>query len=715
MADWKNNNDEEKYVGAPYNFVPFYNDVVGVEETSMGVHDVISDRLLTGEISYRLKAETPVFIGDGHKDIDGRSNEHFFRNEKGEMAIPGSSIRGLIRSNAQILGLSGFDQDIDDYHLMFREVAGGVDRKRYGDILGNKPLPVSGGKQISILKNVRAGYLVKEGSEYRIYKTEVDTIKETLGEMNYYVLSERKISEDTNYKDFPYFREHPERAQNVLEKGFRKEVRKGRVHYKGVPNKKYKPGYTPVSYSFKDLKNVTRVGAPGVFENDGVLMGTGFMNEKKVQYIIPKIDRNKEYIEISEKDIKAFEIDFNKRVNALKSFGDPQFFNLPKEGEEKPVFYIERPQNEHGTFGESNSRLYFGFTPRLRLFYDYTIKDGYHQKVQKFDYAMSLFGMARKECSYKSKTSFSDAVVCSNSIEMKEQKVILAEPKPTSYMDYLQQDDQKNTYNSEEFELRGVKQYWLRKEPISGVNTAQSEKVYSSLRPLDKGVCFAGKVRFENLTEAELGLLLWSIRLNKNSWMNIGKAKAYGYGAISVKELTVFCRNNAKAYDLGGTLDFFPFETMDVDELIQVYKDEINANIPNHNIDILPQIKTFFAMKNAEDMPENDKIAYMSIDKDKKEYQDRKKALPKVEDILEKEKGAKLTPTAEGTHMAVVIGYEGKKIKFKTKESMKYPKITIDDIVPQMPELTKKNMKEKFPLNRECKLRFKEGKWSILL
>lgn len=713
MADQNNKENKygEKYVGAPYNFVPFYNDVVGVDEAAMGMHGVISDELLTGEISYQLEAETPIFIGDGHKNRDGSSDEHFFRNEKGELAIPGSSVRGLIRNNAQILGLSGFDQDIDDYHLMYREVASGVDKKRYAKILENEPIPVSGKKSISILKNVRAGYIVKEGSKYRIYQTEVDKINGKLGKMNYYVLSERKVSEDLKY--YPYFKEHKERAQNNLEKGFKREVINRRVHYIGDDNKQYKPGYAPISYSIKNEKDVVQVGDPGVFEKEGILMGTGFMKEKKVQYIIPKIDKSKEYITISNSDIKAFEIDFNKRMNALKGFGDPQFFNLPKEGEVKPVFYIELSKNMHEENEESSSRLYFGFTPRLRLFYDYTIKDGYHQNVQEFDYAMSLFGMTREQCSYKSKTSFSDAVVCSDSVETKEKKVILAEPKPTSYMDYLQQGDTLTTYNSDQFELRGIKQYWLRDKTISGENTGKNEKVCSSIRSLDKGVCFAGKVRFENLTKAELGLLLWSIRLKKSSRMNMGKGKAYGFGAVSVKELTVSCRNNTKAYNLNGFLDLSPFESFDVEELIQAYKDEMNAHIPNGNIDRLPHIQTFFNMKNAEYMPEEEKIRYMSLAK--KEYQSRQKALPQVDEILKTAKRVNVAPIAEGTHKAVVNGYQGKMIKFKTKDTEKYLKINIDDIIPMMPDLTKKNMKEKFPLNFECSLKFNDGKWSYVL
>ena len=45
----KNNNKKQntnnKYVGAPYNFVPFYNDVVGVDEDNLKVHDKIRDNL----------------------------------------------------------------------------------------------------------------------------------------------------------------------------------------------------------------------------------------------------------------------------------------------------------------------------------------------------------------------------------------------------------------------------------------------------------------------------------------------------------------------------------------------------------------------------------------------------------------------------------------------------------------------------------------------
>ena len=191
----KNNNKKQntnnKYVGAPYNFVPFYNDVVGVDEDNLKVHDKIRDNLISGEISYTVKAETPIFISDGNKD-----NPNFVKNERGEYIIPGSTMRGLIRNNVQILGLSSFDDDINDYNLMYRDVTGGIDKENYKELLGAKQISIGNGKKISILSNVKAGYIGKKAGKYIIYKTKVDKIKKEYQEMNYYALSERNINEN---------------------------------------------------------------------------------------------------------------------------------------------------------------------------------------------------------------------------------------------------------------------------------------------------------------------------------------------------------------------------------------------------------------------------------------------------------------------------------------------------------------------------------------
>jgi len=108
---------------SPYNFVPFSNRVYEYKETELVKHDIISEDVFTGEITYEVKAETPICVDDG--------TGNFHKTADGKYSIPGSTMRGLIRNNVQILGLSSYYEDIDDYALMYRNVANGMERKRY--------------------------------------------------------------------------------------------------------------------------------------------------------------------------------------------------------------------------------------------------------------------------------------------------------------------------------------------------------------------------------------------------------------------------------------------------------------------------------------------------------------------------------------------------------------------------------------------------------
>lgn len=614
-------NNYQSYVGAPYNFVSFSNDVYEYQPEQMVSHGELSVERFTGEIEYELTAKTPIMVDDG--------SSHFHKNEYGKYSIPGSTMRGLIRSHAQILGLSGMADDIDDYALMYRNVANGKEKDRYNTVLGSKTLP---DEKISVLVNVKAGYIAKEGGKYVIYQTEVDSIKPSYKEMNYYILSERKIVD--NYLsakknqgtfDYSFFVQNGKSIlQHELYKQFDREVIKGRVHYKGKINVDYEPYYKEISYELAGVKNVVAVGKPGMYSKEGYAVSSGRMNEKKAVYIIPKIDYTKERIVIPDADVRAFQIDIEKRKNTLKTFGGRKHFDLPDKGEMKPVFYIFL-----------DGRLYFGFTPRLRLFYDYTIKEGLNEnhKEVMLDYAKALFGYSNKTSGYKSRVSFSDAVLEEPKTEQQEVHLVLGEPKPTSYSDYVKPDEKgmAMTYNQKGFQLRGVKQYWLHKQVVPATEV-KNIKVASAMHPLPEGSVFCGKVRFKNLTADELGLLLWSLRLKDESWVNVGKAKAYGYGNAQLKIKAVRRVNTELAYKNGDALCLNPMEQVSVEELIQCYKDTINQSLNGRNIEQLPHIKEFFTMKDATVMPKEADIRYMNLNTDYRNRRD--KVLPKIEDLV---------------------------------------------------------------------------------
>lgn len=634
MADWKQQLEQIKqenhlemssgtYVGAPYNFVPFYDKVYTYPNEKLTKHNAMEESLITGEITYEVTARTPIMIDDG--------TEHFFRDAKGNYAIPGSTMRGLIRNNVQVLGLCSYEDDIDDYALMYRNVAYGAEKKQYNHILGSKQLRINDGKKsysVGVLLNVHAGYVANEGGSYVIYQTAVDSIKKELEGMNYYVLSERKIVNDylknRNRFSYGFFRKD---GKNILQHEFEEfrhsKDKNGRDHYKGEKNEEYQPYYKPVSYEVAHEKDIVAVGNPGEYKNEGYAVSTGEMNEKKAVYIVPRIDRSKERIAIPEEDVRAFRIDLKKKENTLKRFGGKEYFDLPKEGKMRPVFYIRL-----------DGRLYFGFTPRLRLFYAHTVKEGLRQKGRagSIDYAKAMFGFSTPEKSYKSKLSFSDAVLTKEVGKGKGQKLILAEPKPTSYLDYLKQNAKNPvTYNTDNFELRGVKQYWLHNGTVPAVNP-KNEKAASTISPLDAGTKFRGKIRFQNLTEDELGLLLWAVRLKEGSQMNVGKAKSYGYGRIAVEIKEARKLDMQKAYRSEETLCLDPFCDIAVDEAIACYKKEIGRYLGNRSIDELLHIRNFFSMKDSHNIPDDKQTRYMSLDA--REYQSRKEPLPAINSIV---------------------------------------------------------------------------------
>lgn len=622
-------------------------------EGKLTAHSDMRDELATGEISYEITTVTPLFVDDG--------NGEFNRNSRGEYAIPGSTIRGLVRNNVQILGLSAFGDDIDDYALMYRNVAAGLQMDRYNkEILGADTVPLETGaknKQVSVLKNVKAGYIRNVNGKYYIYRTEVDRIQDEFGEMNYYPLSERKIIEeylglqDKGKFSYSFFYHN---GKNILQNEFRPFTKKGKrdyrtnqeiVQYEGTENRNYVPYSLPVSYELKNLRHVTAVGAPGKYKKEGYAVSSGKMRMKKILYIIPRIDESKEPIQIPEKDLEAFRIDYKKRENKLVDkdrANKTGFFNLPANGETKPVFYI--------CLG---GRLYFGFTPRLRLFYDHTIREGLKPVHRKgtLDYARAMFGYAEDDSSlegqqgngpksYRTKLSFSDAVLVTEEKDILcgKSKIILGEPKPTSCLEYVkpQKDGKPDTYNGNSFELRGVKQYWLHRETIPHEVDPKQVKVASDLHPIKAGVKFRGKVRFRNLTRDELGLLLWSIRLNQGCRMNVGKAKPYGYGQIQVDILEAREMERNLAYK-SDVLSLDPFRPVEVENSIRFYKDTVNAFLGTRSIDEMPHIKEFFAMKDAAMIPDNAETRYMKLktDSNRNEYQDQLKYKLPLKPVLE--------------------------------------------------------------------------------
>lgn len=612
------------YVGAPYNFIELNKKVNKKNKEDLPSHGQIDPEKKSGVIEYEIEAKTPIMIDDG--------NGNFYRNVYGKAAIPGSSVRGLVRSNMQILSFSSVADDIQNGKFMFRNVANGKEKEYYNEVLGNKTIQYNLSKekkgQFSVLSNVCAGYIRNDGNKFVIVPTKVDTLDKNSGSMNYYVVSERKIIEN-NDKNFYFLLEHdPYILQNTRTEFKQIIDKKNRVHYKGISNDNYHPYYMKISYEISGVKNVSGIDEWGKLSHNGYLVSTGQMSEKKAIYVIPEMDESKGVIPIPPSDIDDFKRDYEGRKNqveAMEEEGNKGYFNLPVPGEIKPVFYIQ--------YG---GKLYFGFTPRLRLFYDKEIYEGLSksQKNTTMDYCKAIFGYSDQRGSYKTRVSFLDAEIDEEKEGSKAVKLVLASPKPTSYLDYLTSADHKAVSYNDDFELRGVKQYWLKTSAIEG-QAVKNDNTASSFRPLKEGAVFKGTVQFENLSDEELGMLLWSLVLKENSNQNIGKAKAYGYGRISVKVTGLKILKYDEMYQ-SAVLSLNPYDSDSPDAYIESAKKAMTTFL-GHEVMEDARIKHFFMMKDATRILDNDQTRYMSIEK--KEYQKRvhdSVMLPSVKDFSNK-------------------------------------------------------------------------------
>ncbi|WP_394793794.1 TIGR03986 family CRISPR-associated RAMP protein [Armatimonas sp.] len=117
--------------------------------------------------------------------------------------------------------------------------------------------------------------------------------------------------------------------------------------------------------------------------------------------------------------------------------------------------------------------------------------------------------------------------------------VLLAGPKPTAIQTYLIQRDGENLrhWDSQDACLRGHKRYWhrstqaalgeLQPGPKPAGNTQRTD-----IRPVKPQTKFLGRIRFENLTDLELGALLYTIKLWPDAAHKFGMGKNLGLGSL---------------------------------------------------------------------------------------------------------------------------------------------------------------------------------------
>lgn len=560
---------------APYNFIPLAEKIVTSKETLK--HDKFEG--LTGFIDCQLETCSPTYIRSiytevqyskfGRVNIENLSNEDkealkneiagFFSTKKIQIGnrlvpvIPGSSIRGMIRSVVEIVGYGRIRWVADSPTFTFRAVAAAKDdplRQPYVDALG----PFG--------RHVRAGFLVKNGD---LWKIKPASTPEEMGwpERNAYLkVKENQIGSDA--------------IENYI-----------RIN---SPN--YRPQVHRVSFNIRfgtgvrgRYVSVNQISSDrGEYPYKGTLVCSGNMLEtapkgqkspRKNHALIIELENSNGLLDIDDQAIKDYKKGMTTfQENELTDWGGKEAPGCLADN--APVFYV----------AEGNKVIYFGHSPNFRiparLFTQNrasTPQDFIgpnHSSVRDPDLAEAIFGWTEDKDwgptgQFAGKVYFSDAqfIEAKNGLWLNEKPIILhtlASPKPTTFQHYLVQDKSQGHNPDDkvslahygtpknETEIRGHKLYWHKGDTPDIEATTKEREHESQLTkviPLKPGVKFSFRINFENLRDEELGALLWALTLpgnpNETYRHKLGMGKPLGMGAVAIKT-NLFIGDRKKRY-----------------------------------------------------------------------------------------------------------------------------------------------------------------------
>ncbi len=571
-----NSNPEQNRAAiAPYNFVALPDQVIAAQDANeqqqvcieedkkdkeckrhpaLVRHDCYFPDRHTGYITGKLIADSPIYTRTGlspedfavlvstpfHEMTDEQKERYakFFALQ-GTPTIPGSSLRGMFRMLVEIVSHAKMTR-VQKEPLVYRAVGdtSSLGESYREDFLYEEP---DGVRYFSPI--VRAGFMHKTDSSWQIKPAK------TIGTGEYaYTYSRIEFKKtDLVPKKLPKWKTSITNAWKIWV-----TVRNPTWHKHAIKSRRtVHLWYAKVQQA---MSSQPKTGHPEAQE--GVLVKTGHMNNKHLHFVfnMPIEDANS-FIDIP-KDIEmAYRNQLTEKQKEILNHKDGVF----QEGQ--PVFYLLR----------DDKLLFLGHAQNFRLPYPHSPHDFVPNELQDptiTDLAEALFGYVpdAKDAkdtrqAYAGRVFFEDAPLVANNSNVTNNMHprILSSPKPTTFQHYLvQTEDERHKLNhyaskpGKETVIRGHKLYWHQecariKDTSNNVSTSSQ---HTGIQPLDVGATFAMKIHFENLSDVELGVLLWIMQIagDEAYRLKLGMGKPLGMGTIRIQETTVVCSHREQRY-----------------------------------------------------------------------------------------------------------------------------------------------------------------------
>jgi CRISPR-associated protein (TIGR03986 family) len=590
---------------APYTFVPLSPWVFVPEWGPLVSHDLPFKDGLSGSIKIKITAHTPVLCGGERKtepasytnsrgqpvNFRCENTVYFTRLPDGTPAIPGYSLRNMIRSVIEIAAF-GRMKLVDDKRFGVRDLTQGAQHiygRRLFRIVGGAP---PGARQVQPL--IQAGWLrydptnkhwkVRPCAWARVsFQTlanltgtkEVDWADREDIERRYRRLGGSPLPCNLSISG-PIPHQHcRSRAQRPRERNGVWEVKQTRApeHVDVL----YARAHPPATGATGTNGKVVVTGSPQdhreFYHQEGYL-APGFKKQEFFFYNPPSPGPEKV---LSQDVFKAF-LDVHEPGRGRETANPNWAFwreKLKVPGTEVPIFYIADSKDEVEAFGLA-MMFKLAHSRSVRQIIAHTSEDHLDEKI--IDLADGMFGREahregqgeeRARGGLKGRVSFEPAVVDGEYSEKTLGPTVLSGPKGSFYPAYVKQpldvdgrglraDSGRRLYASytptkEQPDGTPITQTEVTKPEIAGwkVYPARGDvhiptppdkidkpgKVCTVLKPLDTGAVFIGRVHFHNLKPFEVGALLWALTWggNKDLRHKLGMGRPLGLGEVSIE------------------------------------------------------------------------------------------------------------------------------------------------------------------------------------
>jgi CRISPR-associated protein (TIGR03986 family) len=518
-------------VSSPYNFVPLNSTVFFPEWAPQVSHDLPFSDGESGEIPITITTQGPFFIRDavaGAAEKEGKKKdpreELPFTLPDGRACIPGSSLKGALRSIVEAIGFGKLGA-YNERRYSQRDLRDGAYRDKITESTprGYRPM-------------VSAGFLRRRADDDKAWEILPCSYGRVEQEDLWKFLRPRAPEIGTERENGPA---KYQRFGNLE----RLQIEVALGEEKGHPHSCGKLIYSKVSFegpaTTKGL--VVLTGQPSQRrrgERGRKHLEFFFHGWQGASALAVGEQSHRDFLSIHSDDMGApnDELRFWTERLAKKEMG-------PFPG--IPVFYREYEPASGGKLLAIGLSMMFRF-PYQRSLRDLALASQPEINDSRPDLAETMFGYTRslgdRFVALRGRVHIGHCVTTQPAKPLPPIETVLGAPKPSFFPNYLRQNKNGSytTFEHAGARLRGRKRYYVRQDKRRPAPPAPpSRDVAVRFAPLPSGTTFKGTIRFHNLRPFELGALIWSINFGNQKSDDVrhllGMAKPLGFGAVKIE------------------------------------------------------------------------------------------------------------------------------------------------------------------------------------